>query len=209
MKTPPSTTPLSFTSPLTPPSSSSSSTFIHSPPFKKPSHPYHSNPPTTPFKTAYGCKVKLPLITPPDQGRTKQSFKDECDINAIMARYQKTGILDFAEKHEPQYGDCTGVEFQQGMEIVARARSMFEDLPATVRARFENDPRQMLDFVQHEKNREEAIALGLVRPMTAQAPTPPDSPKPPAGAPGEAPKGPKQGSDGKPTPPPGQFSYLM
>lgn len=180
------------------PTSQQSSTFTSSltPSTKKP----FCQPSTTPFTTAFSPK-RTPTLTFPDAGRTKQSFKAECDVNVIMQRYQKTGILDFANKHEPQYGDCTGVEFQAGMNLVARAREMFEDLPAQVRSRFDNDPAQLLDFVQHAENREEAIKLGLVRPMRAQAPTLAASPQHAAGAPGEAPKGPKQGSDGKPTPP--------
>ena len=41
---------------------------------------------------------------------TKQSFKDECDINKIMAKFQKTGALNHYAKHAPQYGDASGIE---------------------------------------------------------------------------------------------------
>lgn len=182
----------------TPSSSSTSSTFTSSltPQQKKP----FSQPPTSPFKTAFSPKLKVPTNFAAN-GRTKQSFKAECDINVIMERYQKTGVLDFAQKHEAQYGDCTGLDFTAAMQVVVDARNMFNDLPSSVRARFGNDPAQLLDFVQHPENREEAIKLGLVQPMTAQAPLPPEPSKPAAGAPGEAPKGPKLGSDGKPIPP--------
>jgi len=40
------------------------------------------------FVTAYGPKARLRHVTPPGVGRTKQSFKDECDINNIMKRFQ-------------------------------------------------------------------------------------------------------------------------
>lgn len=135
------------------------------------------------FRTAYGPK----LIVKTDvsgQDRTKQAFKAECDINQIMARYQKTGVLDFAAKHEPQYADCTGADFQRGMEIIANAKSMFEDMPSRLRLRFENDPAKFLDFVQNPENREEARELGLLKPepkpaTPLQAPSPdvqPDAP---------------------------------
>ena len=37
---------------------------------------------------------------------TKQSFKDECDINKIMAKFQKTGAIEHYAKHAPSYGDA-------------------------------------------------------------------------------------------------------
>lgn len=143
----------------------------------------------TRFITAYGPKVKV-METFPADGRTKQSFKDECDINQIMARYQTTGVLDFVAKHQAQYGDCTGIEFQQGLDIIRQAREMFADLPSKLRARFSNDPGEFLDFVQDPANLEEAAQLGLLKPKAEEA-TPlaaPSTergsrpPKPPQGA---------------------------
>lgn len=128
----------------------------------------HLNPPQnlnseTPFLTAYGPKIKTSITFPPDEGRTKQSFKDECDINLIMARYAKTGVIEFAEKHEPQYGDCTGIEFQAGMLLIARAQEMFDDLPSQIRSRFDNNPSEFLDFVQNPENRAECAKMGLLK----------------------------------------------
>lgn len=120
------------------------------------------------FKTAYGPKVSVRLSFP-TPGRTKQSFKTECDINHIMARYQKTGVIEFTQKHAPQYADCTGIEFQAGMEIITRAQALFNALPSTLRNRFHNDPGEFLDFVHDDKNLEEARELGLLRPEQKQA----------------------------------------
>lgn len=97
------------------------------------------------------------------KGRTKQSFKDECDINNIIARFLRTGVMDFTQKNEPRYSDVTGIEFDQAMRVVAHARTMFEELPAKIRAEFENDPAAFLDFVQDPANREACEELGLMR----------------------------------------------
>lgn len=114
----------------------------------------------------------------PGVSRTKQSFKDESDINHIMARYLKTGIIDFTAKNAPQYGDCTGIEFEAGMQLIARAQTMFEELPSAIRARFENEPAQFLEFVQNPKNAKEARELGLLPPETPEAtPLPTPAPK--------------------------------
>lgn len=143
--------------------------------------------PTNPrFITAYGPKVKQQLICEPGFGRTKQSFKDECDINNILKRFQKTGVLDFVNKHAAQYGDVIGADFQSAMNIIAQANSMFADLPAHLRTRFENDPAQFLDFVADEKNRPEALELGLLK---QPAPEPVvEAPTEPVAAPAAAPQ---------------------
>lgn len=114
--------------------------------------------------SAYGPKLSSAL-TCPETGRTKQSFKAECDINNIMAKYQKTGVLDFARKNEPRYGDCVGAEFNSAMLLVAGAQSMFQQLPSSTRAYFKNDPAAFLDFVDDPKNYDEMARMGLLVPQ--------------------------------------------
>jgi phage internal scaffolding protein len=110
--------------------------------------------------------------------RTKQSFMDECDINVIMAQYQQTGVIDFVTKHPPQFIDCTGADFDKAAYTVAAAQSLFNDLPSALRNRFENDPAQFLDFVHDESNKEEAQALGLLKPAAPAAAPAPATPEP-------------------------------
>ena len=95
------------------------------------------------------------------ESMTKQSFKDECDINKIMEKFQKTGAITHYAKHAPSYGDATPVDYQNALNIVADANTMFEELPSSIRKKFDNDPSQFLEFVQDEKNSEEMIQLGL------------------------------------------------
>lgn len=115
--------------------------------------------------SAYGPKPETPgLDCSNDPGKTQQNFKDECDINVLMARYEKTGILPMSQKGEPAYLDVTGIEFRTSMEILATARSAFAQLPAHLRARFDNDPAKLLDFVHDPDNRDEAARLGLLKP---------------------------------------------
>ncbi|AXL14761.1 internal scaffolding protein [Microviridae sp.] len=104
---------------------------------------------------------KYAITFDPKESITKQSFKDECDINKIMAKFQKTGAMTHFAKHAPQYGDATPCEYQDALNVVANANTMFEELPATIRDKFENDPKQFLDFVQDEKNADEMVELGL------------------------------------------------
>lgn len=140
------------------------------------------------FIRQYGPKVKVRIFFS-KQGRTKQSFKDECDINTIMARYQQTGQLpDLLTKNNGQYLDVTGYDYQEAMQLVAGAHSLFAELPSHVRLRFENDPSQFLAFTSDPKNREEMARLGLLRadykpaepPASTPAEKPAEAPKPPA-----------------------------
>lgn len=92
---------------------------------------------------------------------TKQSFKDECDINKIMKKFERTGAITHYAKYGAEYGDATQIELQDALNVVARADEMFEELPAAIRKRFSNDPGEFLAFVQDESNKEEMIKLGL------------------------------------------------
>lgn len=118
------------------------------------------------IRTAYGPKLKISESFT-TVGRTKQSFKAECDINNIMARFLKTGLLDFVQKNEPRYLDTSGFDYQSAAFKVAGAKSMFNELPARVRERFDNEPANFLYFMADERNREEAQQLGLLKPVQA------------------------------------------
>lgn len=110
-----------------------------------------------------------------DESLAIQSAKDECNINHIMARYGRTGLLVdplTVSNRSPQFGDfSTMTEFIDAQNMIAEAQQLFDMLPASLRKRFSNDPAQMLDFLSSEDNRDEAIKLGLVN-----APEPPPRP---------------------------------
>lgn len=130
------------------------------------------------FKTAYGPKRRVSLSFP-TKGRTRQSFKAECDINNIMSRFRKTGVLDFTSRYEAQYGDVTAVDFTAAMNTVAQARGMFFAMPAHIRDRFGNKPENFLAFVQNPANKDEARHLGLLKPeVPAPIPAPAAAPAP-------------------------------
>ena len=101
----------------------------------------------------------------PDHGQTltRQSHKAECDINNIMKRYQKDGVITHFNKFGKNYGDATGNDFTEAMQIIAKGKSMFEELPSSARSRFDNDPAKFLDFVNDPENLDEMRELGLAR----------------------------------------------
>ena len=128
----------------------------------------------TEFRTAYGPRKRV-SIKFKKRGRTKQEFKKQCDINEIVKRYQRTGALDHFAKHGGRYMDVTPTSFHEAMNIVVEAEQMFADLPSSLRARFENDPAEFLEFVQNPENQDEMRDLGLMEGPVAPVPLPDDS----------------------------------
>lgn len=117
------------------------------------------------FRNAYERKEHKGL-TCETPSLTQQQFKEECDINNIIARYETTGLLTdplHPGTRMPQFGDFSNVpDYLHAQTIIARTREAFEALPSKIRDRFDNDPAQMLEFLQDESNREEAVKLGLI-----------------------------------------------
>jgi len=106
----------------------------------------------------------------------KQSFRDETDINTIMAKYKRSGILEHVNRHQGDYSDLVGPDdFHGCMNAVIAAREAFSTLPAKIRTRFENDPAEFLEFVANPENDQEMIELGLRKQPKAAATEEPTS----------------------------------
>jgi len=92
---------------------------------------------------------------------TKQSMKDECDINNIVKKYDRTGVLTHVNTYEAQYGEVSAQDFLEAMLIVKEAENMFQSLPSEVRSRFDGDPAKFLEFMDNPDNIDEMVELGL------------------------------------------------
>lgn len=104
-----------------------------------------------------------------DATLTQQHFKDETDINNILRQFNITGLLPEAPL-SPRYGDFTGVvDYHTALNQVIAAEDEFMTLPADLRARFQNDPAQLIDFLNDENNRSEAVNLGLLDTPKAES----------------------------------------
>lgn len=101
--------------------------------------------------------------------RTKQSFKDECDINKIMKRFKNVAGADylatFNECVSGHFGDVSDIpDYRAARDQIMRAEALFEALPSIVRKRFDNDPAAFVDFCSNPANQDELIKLGLANP---------------------------------------------
>lgn len=119
-------------------------------------------------------KRKFPRVSTVIEGPalTKQAHKGECDINLIMSRYERQGVIDHLNRFGGNYGDFTMApsSYHEALEIVRRAGEMFMDLPAKVRARFDNDPGTFVEFAEDPANLGELRELGLAPAAPASAP---------------------------------------
>ena len=105
---------------------------------------------------------------------TQQQFKDEADINNIMARYQKTGVLVdplTQVTRKPMFDDFSELgDFRDHQQAVIDAQEMFMQLPSRLRARFGNDPAELLQWLSNSANKDEAIELGLMSKPSEMTP---------------------------------------
>ena len=106
-------------------------------------------------------RVTLDFVV--DDGQTKQEFAEDCDVNAILKRFEKTGIIDHVSRIDGKYGDFTAaVDYHTALNMVQEAGEMFMSLPASIRAEFENDPGLFLDYATDPENEDGMRELGLL-----------------------------------------------
>lgn len=131
--------------------------------------------------------------------RTKQHFKDECDVNNIMARYVKSGLFTHVSRYQGRYVDFPdGLDFHEAQNMVAAANQMFATIPAEIRKRFGNDAGAFLSFAQNPENHDEMVTLGLAKsgPVIGGADAVPPVPPVPVPQPAPAPRTPPMVTEG-------------
>lgn len=106
----------------------------------------------------------------PDDDMTQQQFKDECDINVIVANFGITGLAPQLTQM-PTYGDYTNeiTDYQTAQNVIAQANQAFGELPSKIRERFQNDPQKLMEYMAEEGHENELRDLGLLPPK-AKAP---------------------------------------
>lgn len=99
----------------------------------------------------------------PGGSKVQQQFRDECDINNIVARFNG-GQMPTMAATEPFYGDISNVpDYQTALNTKIDVEKRFFNLSPELRAKFDNNPQKLLNFISDDKNLAEAIKLGLVK----------------------------------------------
>lgn len=111
--------------------------------------------------TNYGPESNLKF----EKTLTQQQFKDEQDINNIMRKYGAAAFSNQTQYLQQNFADFSQpVDFLQAKTLILDAENRFNELPAEIRKEFNNNPVNLVNFVQDEKNLEKAIKLGLIDP---------------------------------------------
>lgn len=114
-----------------------------------------------PYSHSYGTHKRVQLECN-DPSRTKQAFQSECDINNIMAKFQKTGLISHNAKHQGDYSTLPeSLDYHDSLIAIQAAQDSFNSLPSGIRSKFDNDPEKFLNFVEDHNNQDEMIELGL------------------------------------------------
>jgi phage internal scaffolding protein len=94
--------------------------------------------------------------------RAQQHHKDECDINVIVKRFGITGKMP-VNQSEARYGDFTAAEdYHTALNRIIEAEDDFMALPAEIRTQFDNNPANLIGFLNDPANKSEAEKLGLI-----------------------------------------------
>lgn len=108
----------------------------------------------TPYQQQERHQVKFEGIS-----LTDQSFKQECDIGFIIENFVKTGT---APDSSMSFVDCTTVQkFEDAMQIVAEAKSNFEQLPSSIRDEFKT-VTNYLSYISNPANLKDSYERGLI-----------------------------------------------
>jgi len=106
-------------------------------------------------------RVQTPVGT---RTKTEQQHENECNINTIMRKMHAQGIIPHYETGG-NFGDFTSIDdFQTAQNRIIAANNDFMALPAELRAKFDNDPGQLLQFLENPDNREACQEMGLLAP---------------------------------------------
>lgn len=118
---------------------------------------------------AKAAKQKIPDRVPaPDYSddMTKQSFKDECDINQILKKAQKEKTIAHLQKYDQAvYGQFEGLDLLEAHNLCAKAKQIFSEAPSEIRNEFNQDP---FAFAAYCSNPENKARLGELLPALAQ-----------------------------------------
>lgn len=107
--------------------------------------------------TGKKSRSKLLALAPAlvyDDGRTKQCFADECNIEKIMARFETTGTISHLQKFEGVYADFSDFDFHEQNNMLSRGNEIFAELPAEIRREFLQDPAEFFKYVNDPANAE-------------------------------------------------------
>jgi len=99
-----------------------------------------------------------------DPSKTVQADMEDADINVIVHRYGITGQMPQSVVL-PEYRDYEEVfDYHTAQLAIAEADRAFMELPAHIRAEFDNDPGVFFNIASDPENIDYLRDLGLAKP---------------------------------------------
>lgn len=113
----------------------------------------------------------------------QQHFREEVNINNIIAKYNKTGLITHVSKTRKRFGEFKDfADLLPDLDRVTKAHQAFDDLPATIRNEFGNSIEGFFKFIQNPANNEQCVKWGIFDPpkkevgdSTLSRPKPPEA----------------------------------
>lgn len=102
--------------------------------------------------------------------RVDRSFAADADINVIVSRFLKTGVLPSLAV-PPQFGDMTLIpRGTDALMAVRNAQQSFERLPLELQKELGHNIANFEPWLVDPKNRERAIQYGFLKPSEVSKP---------------------------------------
>ena len=86
-------------------------------------------------------------------GRTKQAFQEETDINRILQRAQVTGTISHLAAKGAFYADFADFDIESHQAKLDQAYSLFASVPSEIRREFNNSAAQFFEYVNDPANK--------------------------------------------------------
>lgn len=103
----------------------------------------------------YGYEEGMP-------SKTKQEFKDECDVNTIVDMYVRGAPLP-VQITKGQFVDVSELgDYKTAIDTVMQAEEVFNKMPKAIKEAVGNSVAGFLDFVNDPENEDQLVELGLV-----------------------------------------------
>jgi len=129
---------------------------------------------------SFYARGKSPLV-PPDNRRqtefkkpslTQQHHANDVNINKIIERFNKTGVLGDGLQRRGNYADVSLFgDFGECQRRIEAARESFASLPVQVKKLAGNDPSRLWDVLNNPENRQLLEKAGVLK--TPEKPVPP------------------------------------
>ncbi len=123
------------------------------------------------FKTIFDTYHEKQGLTFEKPSLTVQAEEPNCNINSIMARYATQGVLPPINGAEAQYADVSNIgDYMECLQVVQSAQNAFDALPSSLRKELDNNPANLVSFIQNPANKERCVEYGLLDKQAVEIP---------------------------------------